>query len=246
MMALSKELRRCTVDNVDMSEPSPAGHRQASSRPSTRSVTETFLVGYPSSCISGSQLPTNRQAFQYLLHLQGLPENAGKPMLQDLAKEMVEAIIPFWQMARIKTMKTQNCVKLFMKFHDKHRTLVKSKGRAGDPGGKRSAFVLQQNSLFDIGALDAVQDIESNRLMSREKKDEDIRFYQDQRTDRKGHMSGHDKIFERRSHQQAVRIERQQQRQEEGNLTYITKLQCFILFRCLAYILMPCIILQLQ
>jgi hypothetical protein len=217
-MALSKELRGRTVD---MSEPPPAVQRKISSRPSTRSTTETFLVGYPSSCISGAQLPTDRQAFQYLLLLQSLPENAGKPKLHDLIKEMVEAIIPFWQMARIKTMKTQNCVKLFMKLHDKHRTLVKSKGRAGDPGGKRSAFVLELDSLFDIGASDALQDIESNRLLSRQKKDEDIRFYQDQRTDRNGHMSGHDKIFETRFQQTAARVERQQERQEKGDFNYI-------------------------
>ena len=110
----------------------------------------------------------------------------------------------------------QNCMKLFMKLHDKHRTLMKSKGRASDPGGKRSAFVLELDSLFDIGAPDAVQDIESNRLLSREKKDEDIRFYQDQRTERKGHMSGHDKIFETRSQQQIGRTERQLQKQEQG------------------------------
>ncbi|KAG0723598.1 hypothetical protein GWK47_042397 [Chionoecetes opilio] len=54
--------------------------------------------------ISGSQLPTIRQAFQYFLHLQSLPENTGNPKHQDLANETVEAIIPFWQMARIKTM----------------------------------------------------------------------------------------------------------------------------------------------
>ncbi|KAK8405417.1 hypothetical protein O3P69_001753 [Scylla paramamosain] len=117
-------------------------------------------------------------------------------MVQDLAYETVEAIIPFWQMARIKMITRQNCMKLFMKLHDKHRALMKSKGRASDPEGKRSAFVLELDSLFDIGAPDAVQDIESNRLLSMEKKDGDIRFYQDQRTERKGCMLGHDKIFE--------------------------------------------------
>ncbi|KAG0714892.1 hypothetical protein GWK47_013225 [Chionoecetes opilio] len=58
-MAVSKELRG---RKVDISEPPPAVQRQASRRPATRSATETFRIGYPSSSISGSQLPTNRQA----------------------------------------------------------------------------------------------------------------------------------------------------------------------------------------
>ncbi|KAG0714021.1 hypothetical protein GWK47_014949 [Chionoecetes opilio] len=189
-MAVSKELRG---RKVDISEPPPAVQRQASRRPATRSATETFLIGYPSSSISGSQLPTNRQAFQYFLHLQSLPENTGNPKHQDLANETVEAIIPFWQMARIKTMTKYNAAQHFMTLHKKHRDLARNKGRTGDPGGKRSAFVLELDSLFDIGASDAIQEIERNRLLSREKKDKDIRFYQDQKTERKAHMSGHDK-----------------------------------------------------
>ncbi|XP_076033868.1 uncharacterized protein LOC143020881 [Oratosquilla oratoria] len=112
-------------------------------------------------------------------------------------------------MAGIKTMTRQNCMKLFVRIHDKHRTLVKSKERASDPGGKRSAFVLELDSLLDKGAPDAVQNVETNRLLSREKKVEDIRFYQDQRTERNGRMLGHDKIFETRSQQQIGRTERQ-------------------------------------
>ncbi|KAG0728625.1 hypothetical protein GWK47_032103 [Chionoecetes opilio] len=172
-MAVSKELRG---RKVDISEPPPAVQRQASRRPATRSATETFLIGYPSSSISGSQLPTNRQAFQYFLHLQSLPENTGNPKHQDLANETVEAIIPFWQMARIKTMTKYNAAQHFMTLHKKHRDLARNKGRTGDPGGKRSAFVLELDSLFDIGASDAIQEIERNRLLSREKKDKDIRF----------------------------------------------------------------------
>ena len=194
-MALSKELRG---RKVDISEPPPAVQRQASRRLTTRSATEIFLVGYPSSSISGCQLPTNRQAFQYFLHLQSLPENAGNPKLQDLANETVEAVIPFWQMARIKTMTKYNPAQHFMRLHKKHRDLARNKSRTGDPGGKRNAFFLKLDSLFDIGASDAIQEIQRNRMLSREKKDEDIKFYQDQKTERKAHMSGHDKIFESR------------------------------------------------
>lgn len=180
------------------------------SQSSTRSSTEVFLVGYPSSSISGSQLPTNRQAFQYFLYLQGLPENAGKPSAQELAFTTIDAILPFWHMARIKTMQRRSAMLLFMKLHDKHRNLMKNRSRLCDPGGKRDAFVLELDNLFDIGAADAIDEIRTNRLLSSEKKEEDIQFYRDQQTDRKGHMSGHDKIFEAGATRQLQRQERQQ------------------------------------
>ena len=144
-----------------------------------------------------------------------MPENVGNPVLQDLANETVEAIIPFWQMARIKTMTKYNAAQHFMTLHKKHRDLARNKGRTGDPGGKRSAFVLELDSLFDTGASYAIHDIESNRVLSREKRDENMRLYQDQKTDRKAHMSGHDKIFESRYKQQVERAGRLQQREEQ-------------------------------
>ena len=45
----------------------------------TRSITETFLVVHPSSCIGDSQHPTKRSmAFQYFLYLPTLPDQAGQ------------------------------------------------------------------------------------------------------------------------------------------------------------------------
>lgn len=52
--------------------------------------------------------------------------------------------------------------------------------------------------------------LEGKGVLSREKKDEDIRFYQYQKTERKAHIFGHDKIFESRSQQQAERAARLQ------------------------------------
>lgn len=159
--ALSKELRG---RKVDISESSPAVQRQPSRRPATISVTETFLVGYPSSSISGSQLPTNRKAFQYFLYLQILPENIGNPVLRDLANKTVEAVITFWQMARIKAMTKYNAAQYFMILHKKHRGLARNIGGTDDPGW-RSAFVLELDSVFSTGTSDPIQEIESNRLL---------------------------------------------------------------------------------
>lgn len=110
------------------------------------------------------------------------------------------------------SMTRQNCMKLFMKLHDTHRAQIKSKGRTSDPRGKRTAFVLELDSLFNTGAPVAVQDIGSNRLLTREKKTRTSGSTKTRITDRKGLMSGHDKIFETRSQKQIDQTERQPQR----------------------------------
>ena len=98
-----------------------------------------------------------------------------------------------------------NAAQHFMKLHKKHRDLVRNKGRACDPGGKRSDFALELDSLFDIGAPDAIQEVQRNRLLSKQKEEEDIQFYEDLKTERKAHMSGNDKIYEARPQKHAER-----------------------------------------
>ena len=92
---------------VDIPPPEDSSNQQhdtvKKSLTSTRSSTETFLVGYLCSTISGLQLPTNRQAFLYFLYIRTLPENSGKPAIQQLAYDSKETILPFWQMACNKT-----------------------------------------------------------------------------------------------------------------------------------------------
>lgn len=113
-------------------------------------------------------------------------------------------------MARIKTMTRKNAMLHFMKFHDRHRNLARNKQRQSDPSEKRAEFACELDKLFDIGAPDAIAEIQHNRLLSKVKKEEDIRFYLDQRNERQGHMSGHDKVFERKAHNQGMRQERTQ------------------------------------
>ena len=106
-----------------------------------------------------------------------------------------------------------NAAQQVMKLHKKHRDLVRNKGRVCDPGGKRSDFVLESDNLFDIGAPDATQETQRNRMLSKQKKEKDIRFYEDQKTERKAHISGKDKIFEARSQQYAEKAAMPQQRE---------------------------------
>jgi hypothetical protein len=50
------------------------------------------------------------------------------------------------------------------------------------------------DSLFDIGAPDAIDEIKKSRFLSERKKQDDIDFYLDQQQERRACIDGHDKI----------------------------------------------------
>lgn len=52
-----------------------------------------------------------------------------------------------------------------------------------------------------------MEEIRSNRLLTKETKEEDVNFYLDQQTTRLAHMSGHDKVFEKKSREKSFREE---------------------------------------
>ena len=70
-------------------------------------------------------------------------------------------------------------------------------------------FVSKLDCLFDIGAPDAVDEIMKSRLLTKEKKEDDVQFYLDQRKDRKATMNGHDKVFEARIEKKLARLNRE-------------------------------------
>ncbi|KAG7178279.1 hypothetical protein Hamer_G026831 [Homarus americanus] len=88
---------------------------------------------------------------------------------------------------------------------------TKKSGRAAKD--KVENFKSQLDLLWDIGAPDAVEDIEKNRLLTPADKQQDIAFYQDQRGERKAFMSGNDKIFAAKKRKQEERVEKQRSKQ---------------------------------
>ena len=117
----------------------------------------------------------------------------------------VDAILPFWEMTRIKTLHLTRFRERLEKLHAEWVALHKSEKRDVHPGNKRELFSRKMDQLWDIGAEDAMDKIQKNRLLTEENKDNDTRFYLDQRGDRKGHMSGQDKIFKTKAKLQAKR-----------------------------------------
>lgn len=178
--------------------------------PSTRSATETYLVGQPASSIGGSKLPTTRQVLSFFFH--AVKESANR---QDAFEETVRNVLTFWNLARIKTVSERGCQEKLTRLWDQWRSLQKSKGKAAKD--KVEKFKTELDLLWDIGAPDAIEVIEKNRLLTPTDKHQDIAFYQDQREKRQGSMSGNDKIFAAKKRQQEVRVEKQTCKQ--GRLT---------------------------
>ena len=55
---------------------------------------------------------------------------------------------------------------------------------------------MKLDCLFYIGPRDAIQEIMKSRLLSAQKKVDDVAFYLDKKEDRKAPIGGHDRSFE--------------------------------------------------
>lgn len=176
--------------------------------PATRKSTEVWLIGQPSASITGAKLPDCRQVMKYVMYLRNDPENIRNNVKnEDIAYDVVDSVIVFWNMARIKTKYRHHCMSDVMKLWNEWQSLRKNKGRQSDPGNRRANFVARLDSLFDIGAPDAIEDIRKSRLLSAKKKQDDIDFYLDQKKERRAIMDGHDKIFEAKSKMLLAKLE---------------------------------------
>ena len=169
----------------------------------TRSTTDYFLIGKSESRISGRKLPTLGQILRYLLHLKEMSSETS--LLSVHISTVVDQVLPFWKMARVETITNRSAEERLKKDFNTWTSLCKSKNRTSDPGDKREIFRNSLEKLWDIGSPNAIQTILQNRLLSSDKKNEDIDFYEDQRGERKAFMSGMDKVFQRALQKQQKR-----------------------------------------
>lgn len=168
----------------------------------TRSATDTYLIGQPTSSIGGSKLPTTRQVLKFFFHAAN---EAGDR--QNAFRETVQSVLTFWNMARIKTISERGCREKLTRLWEQWRRLQKSQDRASKD--KVEKFKSELDLLWDIGAPDAIENIQTSRLLTPADKQQDIAFYQDQRGKRQGYMSGNDKVFAAKKRKRDERAEKQ-------------------------------------
>ena len=138
-MAFGRQLRKGKVVSDTRERDAPAAKRRKVASHNTRSFSDADLFGQPSFSISGSQLPTNRQAFQYFLHLRNENPNSDN---RSLAHDTLDVILPFWRMARIKTLARPNVANRFMILYVRYNRIVKTKGKDNKPEKeKRTDFL---------------------------------------------------------------------------------------------------------
>ena len=174
------------------------------SRKELRRDTDYFLVGHPEHAISGSKLPTVRSVLKFFFHVRKDLDNS------TALRAVVDNVICFWTMARIPTMLPRNCTRKLKMLYEEWHALAKHKDRESDPGGRRAKFEDSLDKLWDIGATDAIKQILGSRMLKQQEREIDVKFYLDQRSERKGYMSGNDKVFA----QTVLRCE-QRQREEQ-------------------------------
>ena len=168
-----------------------------------RSTTDYFLIGKSESQISGGKLPTLGRVLRYLLHLKEMSSKTS--LLSVHISTVVDQVLPFWKMAGVETITNRSAEERLKKDFNTWISLCKSKNRTSDPRDKRKIFRNSLEKLWDIGSPNAIQIILQNRLLSSDKKNEDIDFYEDQRGERKALMSGMDKVFQRALQKQQKR-----------------------------------------
>ena len=169
----------------------------------TRSTTDYFLIGKSELRISGGKLPTLGQVLRYLLHMKEMSSKTS-PLSVHIST-VVDQVLPFWKMAGVETITNRSAEERLKKDFNTCISFCKSKNRTSDPGDKREIFRNSLEKLWDIGSPNAIQTILQNRLLSSDKKNEDIDFYEDQRGERKAFMSGMDKVFQRALQKQQKR-----------------------------------------
>jgi hypothetical protein len=116
----------------------PAAGSSQSSKPRIRASDNFWLIGSSSSSITGAKLPDNRQVMKYFLYLRHDPDSVrNKVSNEEIAFSVVDTVVVFWQMARIKTKTRKNCMLDVMSLWRQWDSLAKNKGREADPGNKR-------------------------------------------------------------------------------------------------------------
>lgn len=193
---------------------SKSSSTSASSAPATLSIKtrkavqalhNIDLVGRTSHQITGVKLPSNRQVLQVFFHNMRFVRLDSK----DSAKLAMDAVIIFWQQARIPTRYGSRCTDKVIKLYEEWKVIqkVSSDKRTGAYKENELAFTDNLDNLFDIATADALQTM-------RIEEDKEFLIMQRQ-PGRPGCMIGCDMALFAREKRALEREEKEQQRKRK-------------------------------
>lgn len=185
-----------------MAEASEANKPSIKTRKADEIQRNIALIGNVSHQIVGAKLPSNRQVLQVFFYNMRFVKMIGK----ESAVLTIDAVLIFWQQARIPTRRRDKCADKIIKMHEDWKVLnkVKVEQMSVKMKEKYDVFTNTLDDLFDIAAADALT------LM---KNEEDIEFLQKQRQKgRPGSMLGIDVNLSRKEDRSNLRKEKEEER----------------------------------
>ena len=220
----------------------------AASRPKTRSVTDHWMVGQENSLLPIGILPTNRDILKEVLFKRNLPENRSIEQMslvsckfynfeskcydeegggcsnrsEDL-KCTVFKIKWRYKEAGVETQCDRNIAKKILDIYNLYLAIKKKKSQTSKGAVKsRTEFEASLDCLFDVSRQDAEELIRSDSSRSKQRKEEDIAFLHDQKSDRKQGMGStdrrHVKIMknkEKREEKKEAQLKKERHRVEQ-------------------------------
>lgn len=128
-------------------------------RHTDESLRKIDLIGDVPHQISGAKLPSNRQTLQVFFY--NMRFMCVKPNAKESAKLAVDAVMIFWQQARIPTSRAFYCIDKLLQLYETWKTIQKHIPEKRSDAQKEIAnkFVERLDDLFDIAAANALQEI---------------------------------------------------------------------------------------
>lgn len=182
--------------------------KAATTRKADENKRTITLIGSVSHQILGAKLPSNRQVLKVLFfNLRFAIPGGG---VRESARITIDAVLIFWQQARIPTRRTDKCIDKLIAVYGEWRALTKEKEErmSANLKTKRASFIDQLDDLFDIATADALATI---------KNEEDKEFLKAQRQKgRVGSMLGVDVKLANREARSEVRKEKEEIRKRRA------------------------------
>lgn len=160
------------------------------------------LIGNVTHQIVGAKLPSNRQVLQVFFYNMRFVKLTSK----ESASLTTDAVLIFWQQARIPTRRQDKCADKILKMYEYWKTLnkVSVEKMAGKMKEKFEVFMDVLDDIFDIAAADA---------MTTMKNEEDKVFLEKQRQKgRPGSMLGIDMKLSGKEERSKMRKEKEEAR----------------------------------
>lgn len=120
---------------------------------STRSQTNVYLLGSVADNITGSMLPSGKQALRFFLH-----QHLDRALtIKEAAAATITTVGAFWERARIPMQKEQRARDNIIRLHEQWRLLKKNRNRPTDTQTrKEEEFLAVLERLFDIAHQNAM------------------------------------------------------------------------------------------